>query len=128
VAVALITPGPVVITAVFIGYLVCGVLGGRDRWPGHLHADLPGRGDPRPLVHRHRGDLSIRAFTRGATAAAAGAIVGATIVLARQAIFDVPTALIAVLSLVYLSRLKSRLKEPALVLAAAAVGLAIRGV
>lgn len=128
VAVGLITPGPVVITAVFIGYLVAGFFGAVVAGLGiftpiYLGVVIPGR-----WFIRHRDDLSIRAFTRGATAAAAGAIVGATIVLARQAIFDVPTALIAVLSLVYLWRLKFRLKEPALVLAAAAVGLAIRGV
>ncbi len=124
VAVGLITPGPVVITAVFIGYLVAGFAGAVTAGLGifkpiYLGVVIPGR-----WFIRHRDDPSIRAFTRGATAAAAGAIVGATIVLARQAIFDVPTALIAVLSLIYLWRLKFRLKEPLLVIAAGAAGLA----
>ncbi len=128
VAVGLITPGPVVITAVFIGYLVAGFAGAVTAGLGiftpiYLGVVIPGR-----WFIRHRDDPSIRAFTRGATAAAAGAIVGATIVLARQAIFDVPTALIAVLSLIYLWSLKFRFKEPLLVIAAGAAGLAIRGI
>jgi chromate transporter len=127
VAVGLITPGPVVITAVFIGYLVAGLPGAVVAGLGiftpiYVGVVIPGR-----WFIRHRDDPRIRAFTKGATAAAAGAIVGATIVLARQAIFDIPTAAIAVLSLVYLWRLKFRLKEPALVLAAGVIGLAIRG-
>ena len=128
VAVGLITPGPVVITAVFIGYLVAGapgaLLAGLGIFtPIYLGVVIPGR-----WFIRHRDDARIRAFTKGATAAAAGAIVGATVVLARQAIFDIPTTLIAALSLVYLWRLKFRLKEPALVFAAGVVGLAIRGI
>jgi chromate transporter len=127
VAVGLITPGPIVITAVFIGYLVAGLPGAVVAGLGiftpiYLGVVIPGR-----WFIRHRDDPSIRAFTRGATAAAAGAIAGATIVLARQAIVDIPTASIAVVSLVCLWRLKFRLKEPALVLAAAVAGLAMRG-
>ncbi len=76
---------------------------------------------------RHREDRRVRAFVRGATAAAAGAIAGATVVLARGAIVDIPTALIAVASLAYLWRLKFRLKEPALVLATGAIGLVLHG-
>ena len=91
--------------------------------PIYLGVVIPGR-----WFVRHRDDPSIRAFTRGATAAAAGAILGATFVLARQAVLDIPTAVIAVVSLVSLWRLKFRLEEPALVLVAAAVGLAIRGI
>ena len=127
VAVGLITPGPIVITAVFIGYLVAGLPGAVVAGLGiftpiYLGVVIPGR-----WFIRHRDDPSIRAFTRGATAAAAGAIAGATIVLGRQAIFDLPTAVIGALSIVYLWRLKFRLKEPALAFAAAVVGLVVRG-
>jgi chromate transporter len=127
VAVGLITPGPVVITAVFIGYLVAGLPGALASGVGiftpiYLGVVIPGR-----WFIRHRDDPRVRAFTKGATAAAAGAIAGATIVLARQAVVDIPTALIALLSLVYLWRMKFRLKEPALVFAAGLAGLAIRG-
>ncbi len=128
VAVGLITPGPVVITAVFIGYLVAGFPGAVVSaigifTPIYLGVVIPGR-----WFIRHRDDPRIRAFVKGATAAAAGAIAGATVVLAREAVVDIPTALIAVVSLVCLWRLKLRLKEPALVVAAGLVGLAIRGV
>jgi chromate transporter len=76
---------------------------------------------------RHRDHPGVRAFTRGATAAAAGAITGATLVLARQAVVDVPTLVIALLGVLYLLRLRFRLKEPLLVAAAGIVGLALRG-
>ena len=127
VAVGLITPGPVVITAVFIGYLVAGLPGAVVSAAGiftpiYLGVVIPGR-----WFIRHRNDPRVRAFTKGATAAAAGAIAGATVVLARQAIVDLPTVLIGLLSLVYLWRLRFRLKEPLLVVAAGLAGLAIRG-
>ncbi|HLQ16015.1 MAG TPA: chromate efflux transporter [Candidatus Eisenbacteria bacterium] len=127
VAVGLITPGPVVITAVFIGYLVGGLSGAIVSGIGiflpiYLGVVIPGR-----WFIRHREDRRVRAFVKGATAAAAGAIAGATVLLARGAILDIPTALIAVVSLAYLWRLKFRLKEPALVFATGAIGLLIHG-
>lgn len=127
VAVGLITPGPVVITAVFIGYLVGGLPGAIASGIGiflpiYLGVVIPGR-----WFIRHREDRRVRAFVKGATAAAAGAIAGATVLLARGAILDIPTALIAVVSLAYLWRLKFRLKEPALVFATGAIGLLIHG-
>ncbi len=128
VAVGLITPGPVVITATFIGYLVAGFPGAMVATVGiflpiYLGVVIPGR-----WFVRHRDNPRIRAFVKGATAAAAGAIAGATIVLGRQAIFDVPTILIAAASLLYLWRLSFRLKEPVLVVAAGVIGVALRGV
>jgi chromate transporter len=127
VAVGLITPGPVVITAVFIGYLVAGLPGAAVAGVGiftpiYLGVVIPGR-----WFVRHRCDPRVRAFTRGATAAAAGAIAGATVVLARQAVVDVPTLAIALLTLACLWRLRFRLKEPLLVVAAGIAGLALRG-
>ena len=128
VAVGLITPGPVVITAVFIGYLVAGLPGALVSalgifTPIYLGVVIPGR-----WFIRHREDRRVRAFVKGATAGAAGAIVGATVVLARGAIVDVPTALIAVASLAYLWRLKFKLKEPALVAATGIVGILLHAV
>jgi chromate transporter len=122
VAVGLITPGPVVITAAFIGYVVAGLPGAIVSavaifTPICLGVVIPGR-----WFIRHRQDRWVRAFVRGATAAAAGAIAGATLILARGVIIDIPTALIAVASLAYLWRLKFRLKEPALVIATAGIG------
>lgn len=128
VAVGLITPGPVVITAVFIGYLVAGFPGVIVSaigifTPIYLGVVIPGR-----WFIRHREDRRVRAFVTGATAGAAGAIAGATFVLARGAVVDVPTVLIGVASLVYLWRLKVKLKEPALVFATGAIGLLLHGV
>jgi chromate transporter len=125
VAVGLITPGPVVITAAFIGYLVAGPLGAAVSTvaiflPIYLGVVLPG-----PWFVRHRDDPRLRGFVAGATAAAAGAIAGATIVLARGAIVDVPTTVVAVLALAFVLRWKNR--EPVLVLLAALAGLLLYG-
>ena len=127
VAVGLITPGPVVITAVFIGYLVAGVPGAIVSalgifTPIYLGVVIPGR-----WFIRHRDDPRVRAFVKGATAGAAGAIAGATVVLARGAIVDLPTAAIAIASLAYLWRFKFKLKEPGLVFVAGVLGLILHG-
>jgi chromate transporter len=126
VAVGLITPGPVVITATFIGFLVDGFRGAAIATlaiflPIYLGVVIPGR-----WFLRHRGGVRLRGFVKGATAAAAGAIAGATIVLTRGAVVDVPTAMIALTGLVLLVWLK--VKEPLLVLIAAAVGLVLSSV
>lgn len=123
VAMGLITPGPVVITATFIGYLVGGVIGSVVAtvaifFPIYLGVVLPGR-----WFVRHRDNAQVKAFVRGATAAAAGAIAGATIVLTRQAVVDVQTAVIAVFALVLLWRFK--LQEPYIVGLAAIAGLVL---
>jgi chromate transporter len=127
VAVGLITPGPIVITAVFIGYLVAGLPGAIVSaigifTPIYLGVVIPGH-----WFVRHRNNPRLKAFVRGATAAAAGAIAGATVVLGRQAIIDIPTLLIATLSVGLLWRVKLRFKEPALVFIAGFVGLALHG-
>jgi chromate transporter len=125
VAMGLITPGPVVITATFIGYLVGGLPGAIVATvaiflPIYLGVVVPG-----PWFVRHRDDPRLRAFVRGATAAAAGAIAGATVVLGRGAIVDVRTAAIAVLSLAFVLRFPNR--EPILVGIAAGLGLLLFG-
>jgi chromate transporter len=123
VAMGLITPGPVVITAAFIGYLVGGLPGALVATvaiftPIWLGVVLPGR-----WFLRHTDNPQVRAFVKGATAAAAGAIAGATVVLTRQAITDLPTIMIALVSLGLLWRFK--VKEPLIVLAGAIVGLVL---
>jgi chromate transporter len=123
VAVGLITPGPVVIAAAFIGYLVAGFGGAAVAsvaifLPIYLGVVIPG-----PWFIRHKDDRWLRGFVMGATAAAAGAIGGATIVLSRGAIVDWPTAGIALAALAFVLRFRNR--EPVLVLLAAAAGLAL---
>lgn len=123
VAVAMITPGPVVITVAFIGYLVAGFGGATLAavgifLPVYLLVIVP-----LPWFRRHRENAQLKAFVAGATAAATGAIAGAVIILGKRAIVDLPTALIAVVGFVLLWRFK--LPEPALVALAGMVGLIV---
>jgi len=124
VAVAMITPGPVVITVAFIGYLVAGVAGAVAAalgifLPVYLVVILLA-----PSYQRWAKNSQLNAFVRGVTAAATGAISGAVIVLARRSVYDVPTFAIAIASLATLFRWK--VPEPILIACAALVGLALR--
>jgi chromate transporter len=121
VAIGLITPGPIVITATFIGYLAAGWQGAIVATvaiftPIFLGVVLPGR-----WFIRHRDNAQIKAFVAGATAAAAGAIAGAVVVLSRQTIHTWAAAVIAAVGLGLL--LKWKIKEPYLVAAGAAAGI-----
>jgi chromate transporter len=124
VAVAMITPGPVVITVAFIGFLVAGPLGAGAAaigvfLPCYLFVIVPA-----PYFRRIAGNPSVKAFVDGVTAAATGAIAGAALVLGRRAIIDVPTAAILAATLVVLWW-KRKLPEPVVILAAGVVGLAV---
>jgi chromate transporter len=122
VAVSMITPGPVVITVAFIGYLVAGPLGGLVAalgmfLPTYLVVVLVA-----PWFRRVMANRALRSAVDGVTAAAAGAIAGAVVVLGRRALVDGPTWAIALLTLVLLWRAR-RIPEPALILGAGVVGL-----
>jgi chromate transporter len=124
VAVAMITPGPVVITTGFIGYLVSGFWGAvvaavATFLPCYLLTILPA-----PYFKRHGKRPAIVAFVDGVTAAAIGAIAGAVIVIAQRSITDWITAALAVVTAVVLWRFK-KVQEPVIVLAAALIGLAV---
>jgi chromate transporter len=121
VAVSLLTPGPVVITVAFIGFLVAGLAGGTVAavgvfLPAYLVVLLLA-----PRFGAIRADGRARTFASGVTAAAVGALLGAVVVMATRTLVDVPTAAIAVASLVWLLA-RPRVPEPLVLVAAAAVG------
>jgi chromate transporter len=125
VAIGLITPGPVVIMATFAGYLVHGVLGAVIATaavfvPVYLFVVVPG-----PFFRRYEKHPRVVGFVKGITAAAAGAIAGAAIVIARQTISGPLGVLICLVALALLLQKRAKIPEPALVAAAAAVGLAL---
>src|SRR5947209_8441948 len=124
VAVAMITPGPVVITVAFIGFIVAGVPGATAAalgifLPVYLVVVLLA-----PSYKRWAKNPQLNAFVRGVTAAATGAIAGAVIVLARRSIYDLPTFAIAIVSLGVLFRWK--VPEPIVIGCAAMAGLLLR--
>ena len=121
VAVAMITPGPVVITAAFIGYLVAGALGAGLAAlavfaPPYFIVILGA-----PYYRRFAQNQQVKAFVQGVTAAAVGAIAGAAFILGRRSLIDLPTAAIAVLTFGLLSFKK--IPEPILILCAGVAGL-----
>lgn len=124
VAVAMITPGPVVITVGFIGYLVAGLPGAcvaalGTFLPCYLFTIIPA-----PYFKKYGKLPGIVAFVDGITAAAVGAITGSVIVIAQRSIVDPPTAALAIVTTGLLWRYR-KLHEPAIVLGAAAIGLVL---
>jgi chromate transporter len=124
VAVAMITPGPVVITVGFIGYLVAGFAGAATAavatfLPCYLLTILPA-----PFFKKYGKNRGLQAFVNGVTAAATGAIAGAVVVLGKRSLTDLPTLGIALATLFVL--LKYKVPEPLIILAAALTGVLIR--
>jgi chromate transporter len=124
VAVAMITPGPVVITVGFIGYLIAGLPGAcvaavGTFLPCYLFTVIPA-----PYFKKYGKLPALIAFVDGVTAAAIGAITGSVLVLARRSIIDVPTALLAAVTMLLLWKLK-KLQEPVIVAGAAIIGLVV---
>lgn len=124
VAVAMITPGPVVITVGFIGYLIAGVSGATAAALGVFLPVYLVVIALAPSYKRWAKNPQLNAFVRGVTAAATGAIAGAVVVLARRSIYDLPTILIAGASLTIL--LKWKVPEPVIIACAAVVGVVLR--
>ncbi len=124
VAVAMITPGPIVITSGFIGYLVAGPLGA---CAAALAVFLP----PYLLVifaasyyRRFAQNRQVKAFVQGVTAAAVGAIAGAAVILSKRALVDVTTVLISLISFGVLLGFK-KIPEPILIVGAGVAGVVL---
>ena len=124
VAVAMITPGPVVITSGFIGYLVAGFAGAAVAALGTFLPCYAFVVIAAPAFRKYGKRPAIGAFVKGVTAAAIGAITGAVIVLGRRTIIDFPTIALALVTLFLLWRWK-KIPEPFVVLGAAVVGLIV---
>ena len=125
VAVAMITPGPVVITVGFIGYLVAGFPGAcvaslATFLPCYLFTVLPA-----PYFNKIAKNTSIKAFVDGITASVVGALVGAVLVIATQSIVDIPTAIIGVLTVFALLYIK-KIQEPYIILVSAVLGIILK--
>jgi chromate transporter len=124
VAVAMITPGPIVITSGFIGFLVAGPLGACAAalavfLPPYLLVIFVA-----PYYRRFAQNRQVKAFVQGVTAAAVGAIAGAAVILTRRAVMDVPTLLIALITFAVLVGFK-KVPEPAVIVAAGIVGIVL---
>ncbi len=125
VAVAMITPGPVVITVGFIGYLVAGVSGAcvaalATFLPCYLFTVIPA-----PYFKKYGKNPAIKAFVDGVTAAAIGAIAGAVLVLGKRTLTDLPTVLIALTTIAILFKFK-KLQEPHIIGVAALIGITLK--
>jgi len=125
VAVAMISPGPVVITVAFIGYLIAGIPGAcvaalATFLPCYIFTVAFA-----PSFKKIAKNQSIKAFVDGITAVVIGALVGAVIIIAMRSIIDIPTSLIATLSMLTLIHIK-KAKEPHLILISAVIGLILK--
>ena len=125
VAVAMITPGPVVITVGFIGYLVAGVPGAcvaalATFLPCYLFTVIPA-----PYFKKYGKHPAIKAFVDGVTAAAIGAIAGAVLVLAKRQLTDITSCVIAILTILVLLKFK-KIQEPVIIVVAALLGLLLK--
>jgi chromate transporter len=121
VAIGMISPGPVVITATFVGYLVAGFWGALAATVGIFLPSFVLVQAAAPVLARHRGNRNVQGFVKGAYAAAIGTILGACVLLGRIAIGDWLTVLLGLASLLVLFRWK--VSNPLLMAATATIGL-----
>lgn len=125
VAIAMITPGPVVITVGFIGYLTAGLSGAvvaafATFFPTYLFTIIPA-----PYFKKYGKRPGIKSFVEGITAAAVGAIAGAVIVLGKRSIVDMPTFIICA-SVIFLLFQRKKTSEPLLIILAAVIGILLK--
>ncbi|HEX9487063.1 MAG TPA: chromate transporter [Gemmatimonadales bacterium] len=126
VAVSMITPGPVVITVAFIGYLIAGLAGATLAAIGVFLPVYLVVVFVAPHFHRVAKNRQVKAFVDGVTAAATGAIAGAAVILSRRSLVDLPTIVIALVTLALLLAPR-KIPEPVLIVAAGLVGLVLKG-
>ncbi|MDP4261690.1 MAG: chromate transporter [Bacteroidota bacterium] len=125
VAVAMITPGPVVITVGFIGYLIGGISGAciaalATFLPCYLFTVIPA-----PYFKKYGRHAAIKAFVGGVTAAAIGAITGSVIILAKRQFIDLTSVWIASATFLIVFRFK-KIQEPFVIIIAALLGLLLK--
>jgi chromate transporter len=125
VAIGMISPGPVVITATFVGYRVAGLAGAAAATLGIFSPAVLFTVTATPLLLRHGSNRRLQGFVRGVTVSVVGVLAGTTVLVARTAVGDAPTAAIAAASLAVLVA-PWKVPEPLVVLAGALIGLAAR--
>jgi chromate transporter len=121
----MITPGPVVITAAFVGYLVAGLAGGTTAAVAVFAPPFLIVIGAAPYYRKFARNPQIQFFVQGVTAAAVGAIAGAAVILGRRAIFDAPSALIAAGTFLVLWKIK-KVPEPVMIAVAGLVGIVLK--
>ncbi len=125
VAIAMITPGPVVITVAFIGYLAAGFPGALVAAAGVFLPCYLFTIGPAPFYERIAGNTRVVAFVDGVTAAATGAIAGAAFVIGQRALIDVPTVILFAVTLALLTFVK-KIPEPVVIIGAGVAGILLR--
>jgi chromate transporter, chromate ion transporter (CHR) family len=122
VAIGMISPGPVVITATFVGYLMSGLTGAVAATLGIFLPPVLFTVIVTPILLRHRGNRRLAGFVRGVGVTVVGVLFGTTVLVARDAIGDALTIAIAVIAFVLVTFWK-RLPEPFVILAAGTAGI-----
>ncbi len=125
VAVSMITPGPILITVGFMGYLIAGFPGAcvaafATFLPCYVCTIIPA-----PYLKKYAKNQIIKAFVEGLTAAAIGALVGAVMIIAYRQLTDLPTIAIGTLSALILLYFK-RMREPILIGICALLGYILK--
>jgi len=122
VAIGMMTPGPVVITATFVGYILSGFAGAAAATIGIFSPSFLFTVIGTPLLRRYRSNSRLQGFVRGVTVAVVGVLVGTSYLVGKTAINDALTIAIGVAALVMAIYVR-RVPDPALVAAGAVIGL-----
>jgi chromate transporter len=122
VAIGMVSPGPVVITATFVGYVVAGVMGALAATVGIFLPSVLFTVAGTPLLLRYRNNRYVQGFVRGVTAAVVGVLAGTTYLVARPVVRDALTALV-LLAVLLAPRLRKGIPDQVLVALGAVIGL-----